>query len=363
MNYRKVFRAVLCVLVAGMVFMGCSDDDKVTRNDGGSLIDLPDARVFILNEGSWGGNNAGITFYESLDGSHDIIGDIYLQQNGKGLGDVGQSIVNDTSNIYVVVSESKRITKLNQAGVEQHTLSIPTNFGNPRFAAIEGGKLYVTVYGYPGYVLRINTATMSIEDSVRVGNNPENIASCKGKLYVSNTEYGSGTTVSVVDISTFKEVQKVNVIANPNDILAVNNKVYVVSWGLYDEAIWGFHDYVLQRVDDGAAGAIGSELNLKVSKMAAHNDILYIVSRTNECFTYNTTTGTVKQESFLKGAPATLSASTVYMLTINPYNGEFYVGTNDYVNNGTIYRFSSDGTFMTEFESGGIGPCGAVFFK
>lgn len=38
--------------------------------------------------------------------------------------------------------------------------------------------------------------------------------------------------------------------------------------------------------------------------------------------------------------------SYLYMLSINPENGDFYVGTTDYNTNGDIYRFKKDGTFI-----------------
>ena len=43
--------------------------------------------------------------------------------------------------------------------------------------------------------------------------------------------------------------------------------------------------------------------------------------------------------------PEELKTRIFYMLSINPENGDFYVGTTDYNTNGDIYRFKKDGTF------------------
>lgn len=44
-------------------FASCSDDDdEKGPDDTGSQLTLPQSRMFILNEGGYGSNNAGIAF-------------------------------------------------------------------------------------------------------------------------------------------------------------------------------------------------------------------------------------------------------------------------------------------------------------
>lgn len=41
------------MLMLGVSFTSCSDDDDDSKNDEGSKVELPENRVYILNEGSY----------------------------------------------------------------------------------------------------------------------------------------------------------------------------------------------------------------------------------------------------------------------------------------------------------------------
>ncbi len=183
------------------------------------------------------------------------------------------------------------------------------------------------------------------------------------KLYVSNTGWGSGTTVSVIDMKTFKEIKQLDVIANPNDLLEVEDEVYVSSWGELDMTTYSYPDMMLQHISQTDEV---SSLSVKVSKMDEYEDVIYMVYNTypgNKFFTYNVKTKQFNDASFLKNAPSELATATIYMLKLNPYNGDIYISTTDYMNNGDIYRFYNDGTFVEKFESGSVNPNNAIFFK
>ena len=69
------------------------------------------------------------------------------------------------------------------------------------------------------------------------------------------------------------------------------------------------------------------------------------------------------EASFLKDIPEKLKNSTIYMLEVHDNNGDFYIGTSEYTTNGTIYRFKKDGTFIEQFDAGGMNPNSAIFFN
>jgi hypothetical protein len=108
----------------------------------------------------------------------------------------------------------------------------------------------------------------------------------------------------------------------------------------------------------------------QATKMDGYKNTLYAVysetnwstyETTNTFYTYDVTTGKVNNASFLKDAPAELASTSVYMLSIDPKNGEIYIGTSDYSTNGTIYRFDNAGNLIDTFTSGGVSPSKAVF--
>ncbi len=55
----------------------------------------------------------------------------------------------------------------------------------PRYAAAYGGKVYVT--SYDDTVTRIDTATLAIDGSVKVGRDPDGICINNNKIYVANS--------------------------------------------------------------------------------------------------------------------------------------------------------------------------------
>ena len=54
MKVRSLLFGMLCMLALGASLASCSDDDDDSLDDGGSKVTLPQARVYILNEGGWG---------------------------------------------------------------------------------------------------------------------------------------------------------------------------------------------------------------------------------------------------------------------------------------------------------------------
>ena len=82
------------------IFVVIDDDDSL--DDDGSKVTLPQTRVYILNEGSQGDNNAGLAFY-APNKDADFISDIYKTQNNAKLGDLGQSMIEYEDEIYIAV--------------------------------------------------------------------------------------------------------------------------------------------------------------------------------------------------------------------------------------------------------------------
>lgn len=361
MKLKNLLFGILCVLTLSVWLVSCSDDDS-SWNDKGSTITLPQHRAFILNEGSYKGNNTGIAFYapnKDNENNKNFISNIYYTQNSKELGDTGQDIIEYNGNIYVIVYGSKILLKLNAAGVEENRISFSESDGAPRYIAAEDGKLYVTLYS--GKVARIDATSLNIESYVNVNSNPEQIVIENGKLYVANSGWGSGTTVSVINISNFTKEKDINVIINPNLILEANDEIYVISWGNYQNI-----PYTFQRIkSDGTYESIAS-----ASSFAEYNNIVYLMYSSinwstyvadNTFFTYNTKTHKLNNESFLKSIPNDLKTKVLRGINIDQKTGDIYILTANKTSNGDIYRFKNDGTFLEKFDCGGLNPSKMIF--
>lgn len=376
MKVRSLLLNMLCMLALSVSLISCSDDDDNSLDDGGSKVTLPQtSRIYILNEGTAGQNNAGIEFYASNKDA-EIISDIFYKQNLAKLGDTGQDMIKYHDNIYVAVYGSNYITKLNAACVEQNRTTFTDDkdlAAGIRYMAAEDGYIYASFYG--GVIAKINANTLKVEKKITgLGNNLEGVTICNDKLYVANSykivdsKYIYLTEVFVIDLDSFSLKETLTVTQNPNQLVEEEDKVFLISWDYSAES------YVLQLINP--------EKNNEVSKigyatnMAVGDDILYLVdSRTdysnwpetatvNTFSSYNIKTSTMNPNSFLKDAPTELESTSIYMIKVNPNNGDIYIATTFYSSsNGNVYRFKKDGTFIEKFDCGGQNPKAAVFFN
>ena len=67
MKVRSLLFSTLCMLAISVTFTSCSDDDDAPWNDEGTKVELPQRRMFILNEGKADNNNAGIAFMPLIE--------------------------------------------------------------------------------------------------------------------------------------------------------------------------------------------------------------------------------------------------------------------------------------------------------
>jgi DNA-binding beta-propeller fold protein YncE len=76
----------------------------------------------------------------------------------------------------------------------------------------------------------------SVESDIDVGANPDGILITNGFAYVANSGFGSGNTVSVIDLSLNQEVIKTKVGDNPQWLeLDVKGHVHVLCSGAYND--------------------------------------------------------------------------------------------------------------------------------
>ncbi|MBF1432557.1 MAG: hypothetical protein HXN47_03160 [Prevotella nanceiensis] len=353
----------LCLVSSLSLFSSCSDDNngmEEWRKD--SKVDLPSYRGFVLSEGSFGGNNSHLYFFNPQT---DTIfnADIYETQNKQKLGDTANDMITYDGDIYVVVNNSKRLLRLSGAGLQLAAFEKFNTIGAPRKVVAVNNKLYVTCYG--GYVARFDAKTLTLEDSVKVGANPEQIIESKGKLYCVNSGYGEGNTLSVIDIQQFKTSTTHTAPYNPTSIVAAGNYTYITA--LYHTANWSTYYGQVYSYD---LNNFKYQLIAQVDKVLAVDNLLYMVKNKSAAISqdinsfaiYNSDT---KQTSTwnLKNVPTELYSNTVYMVTRNSLDGSFYIGTTDYVSNGVVYHFDKNGTYINKFSAGGINPNAIVFLK
>ena len=127
----------------------------------------------------------------------------------------------------------------------------------------------------PGKVVEVDTASLQITREVVVGYQPEEMVVTDGKLYVANSggyRYPNyDTTVSVIDLETFKVINTIDVAINLHR-MAIDRygRIYVSSRGDYYNV--GADVYVIDSKKDKVLGNLG----IAASEMClSENSILY----------------------------------------------------------------------------------------
>ncbi|GAB6013018.1 DUF5074 domain-containing protein [Viscerimonas tarda] len=234
---------------------------------------------------------------------------------------------------------------------------------SPRSLTAYNGKVYVSYFD--GYLARIDTARLTVDAQVKVGRCPEYVRVANNKLYVANSggldfnnELGYDKTVSVIDPVSFTRIKDIEVALNP-DKLAVDSKgnVYVISNGNYGDV-----QSALQKID-AATGEV-KKLGLSASYMTIYNDKLYLIdsqydenwNTINTFLVYDTKTESLITDSFVTDGT---EVSNPYSISVNPSNGDVYIGSSDYVTDGDMYIFNQDGQLIKKFDTKGLNPIGA----
>lgn len=370
MKVRSLVFGMLCMLALGAGFASCSDDDDDDRReDTGSQVELPRHRVFILNQGSWGYNNASIAFY-APNGDADFISDIFKKQNNAALGDNGQDLIEYEDRMYVAVNGSNYLAMLNAAGVEQKRVSFVGDkdlSAGIRYLAAEDGYIYASFYN--GFIAKINANTLAVEARLGgLGDSLEGVAICDDVLYVANSYKQEGgayiynTNLVAVDLRTFTKKADLTVAINPNRLAEEEDRIFLLSKGDYANK-----PSSLQMIEPKNGNKI-TEFG-EATVMCAANDMLYWVASTTEDWTHYTTTfhkydiksGQTSVINLAAQAPE-LATTNIGMIAVNDDNGDIYVGTASYTANGNIYHFKNNGTLVKKFDCGGLNPFAAVFF-
>ncbi len=230
-------------------------------------------KIFVLNEGQMGANNATLDFLRRSDGQY--ITGAFKKMNpsaAAGLGDVGNDIAIRGNEVWMVINNSGLVEVVSAADeTEIAVIEIPT----PRNVAFDEKYAYVSSWAgafatYEGYnmvdsanpkgcVYRIDLSTKKLAGSVEVGYQPEGIACYDGKLYVANSGgissqlpplYAYDNTVSVIDTKSFTVTGTVEVEVNPKNVYADGKgHIFVTTLGNYDDVHSGLYVFPAANPD------------------------------------------------------------------------------------------------------------------
>jgi len=210
---------------------------KPTLNQGEIPATITNS-FLVLNEGLFQHNNSTLTYFNWH--THQQHDNLFESKNGWGMGDTGNDMGIYGSKLYVVMNNSHVIHVLNRYSgllIEQIHLHENGIGASPRNLAFFQGKVYVSSFN--GYLYKIDTTSLQVENKIQLGTNPDQMCVVQNELWVSNsgglTTIGD-STISVVDLNTFSELQKIVVGRNPGSIVFDGmGYVFVVARGNYTD--------------------------------------------------------------------------------------------------------------------------------
>ena len=196
----------------GVFLASCSkDDNPVVQTPPGGIQGL-----YILNEGVFNRNNASLSLY--LPDSGRVYADIFKTATGRDLGDVGQSLTMHFGRLYIVVNNSDKIEVLDgKTHAAVKTISCPSG-ASPRYITFGAGSLAYISNLYRNSVSVYDDSTDTLIMEIPVGNNPEQILFADGKIFVANSGFGNGRTISVIDPTSNTVVKTLGVSDSPVSI-------------------------------------------------------------------------------------------------------------------------------------------------
>lgn len=335
--------------------------EKPIDNNPGRVHAASDAsqRALLLNEGSWGRNDASITLIDNL---HDTLYNNWFETaNGRGLGDIAQDIIIYGNRAYATVTFSNSLEVINTTTGQSTRIDLGDR--TPRYLTAADGKLFVSCYR-PHSVIKIDTATLEIENMCILGAfNPEGIAAIGNRLFVassyvqtSNSGYRYDSILYVLDASAMRIDTTITVGINPQCVLAIDDNHLAVNYS-------GDHTGEFSGTAIVNATTLRvSQLNLPFTGIYTANGILYGFCR-NGYTQESTATYHRIDPTTLSDITLHISCNTPYGISVDPCNGDIYIFSDgNYTATGDIICHAANGTQRWQVTAGML-PRKAVFIQ
>ena len=385
-NYPRVWQSILIGLCSLILipcsFISCRGDDIIfpaeyevlpmESRELSSFAQNEPIGMYLLNEGNMGSNKATIDYLDFSKGIY--IRNIYGERNPnviKELGDVGNDIQVYGNRLYAVINCSHKVEVM-----DLHTcrrigqIDIP----NCRYIRFHGDKAYISSYVGPvsidpnaqlGAIFEVDTATLRITRQVTVGYQPEEFEIIGNYLYVANSggyhapDYDS--TLSVVDLTDFRQVKKIPVCVNPHRVRKDQyDRLWITSRGDHKDVQ---PQLVCLSMLHNTTPYYTTLHHISPSEMVIVGDSMYYYGAhwNDEIMSNQITYGVFNIQYPITNTQSFITDGTEknikipYGIQVNPYNGDIYItDAKNYVSSGQLHCYSRDGKRKWSVRTGDI---------
>ncbi|MBR9854184.1 MAG: YncE family protein [Algicola sp.] len=319
--------------------------------------------VLVLHEGNFGAGNASISF---------ISNDLSIVENGifstandvNNWGDTAQGMAFDGDLAYIILHNSQKIEVVNRYSME----SVATidgggssDFLNPRYMAIAGGKGYVSNWGdgfsaEDDFVTVIDLATNTVETTIPVEEGPERILAYNNKVYVAHQGgYSQNNLVSVIDASD-NSVETIIVGDVPNSLqVDAGGNLFVLCGGnpSYVENETAGSLVVVDTEDNTVLNTFEFGATEHPGYLSKDGDVLY--------YYLGGSVYEIAVDATELPVTAEISGLSFYDMAVN--NGRLYgVDAKDFVSNGSLEVYDLSDNSLLDSKEVSIIP-GEIYFN
>ena len=318
--------------------------------------------ALVLCEGLFQHNNTQLSYINFEN--HEVENGFFLNRVGRQLGDTGNDIKRYGDKIYIVINVSSTIEILDAKSFEslkQISMMDGSTAKQPRNIDFYENHAFISCFD--GYVDVIDTSSLELTQRIQVGANPDQIMVIDQKLYVSNSgglNYPQmDSTVSIIDLNSLNEIKKIDVGLNPGPICADDaGNAFIISRGNY-----GNIPSKLIKIDTDI-DEISEEFNFSISGIEKFGNKFLINfvnsgSGNNMIALFNPINGVIEDNSFISAD----QIETLYGIQYNEISDKLYLmDAMNYTNTGYVFEYDAMGNFLNSYHVG-LNPSKILFFE
>lgn len=342
----------IACLAPGLI--SCSHDRQPEERPGAEppVPTDDDGTLFILNEGNFQYSNATLSIYDPKSGS--VENETFIRANGMKLGDVAQSMTIHDDKGWIVVNNSNVIFAIDPLTVKEKGRIENLTF--PRYIHfIDNSKAYVTQL-WDNRIVIVDPRTYSITDHIEVPDMKPGSGSTEQMVsygdYVFCNCWSYQNRIIKIDSRTDEVVASLEVGIQPNSLVIDRyGKLWTVTDGGYEGSPFGYEAPTLVRID---AESFTIEKRFSFSLGDSCSEIC-INGEKDRIYWINDDIWTMEvKASAPPTTPLIKSGNTIYYgLTVAPASGDIYVADAiDHQQSGRIYRYSTNGELIDQFNVG-----------
>ena len=345
---------MIAVMSLGLLMTACKKDETKETACEGEFCSTSVA--YISNEGAWP-NNGSVS---KVDLSNGVITEFLYEDANQSVspGAGIQSVAHNSSNGYVVSTGS--------GGGNLHIVDLATfknkaslSFSYPRYIEFNGNSAYLTNGSGAGTVYKISTTSNTVSDSVSVGNGPENLLITDDEIIVANSGgWSLDSTISFINLGTFKVDTIINVGFKPNDLVEdKNGNIWVSCSGLSSWDVNGPTAPMLYEINPTTKSVVNSytvgDSDESISRIAINNvkDVIYYYGASGGIFSFNIDGSSLNNSAIING--------DFYGVEVDPSTDNILAfDAKGFTADGEMSVYSSEGNLITSY-SVGVGANGA----